>query len=206
MAYTVGVNDIVEVTFKGVLFNQQCMNVRHYKVTTIGAVTDGATLLSSINDALQVGGGLDEAFANVQSSLVIQRKIRLQWIFTQRYRAREFDSITTEGQDNNDCKTANVAASIELAAEEADRHGIGRQQIYGIASSRILDGRPVAAYLTLLGALATALVGNIITADGVTLVPVILNRGGPNLSYVVRQAGPKNEIRAQRSRVIGLGI
>lgn len=206
MAYNVATGSIVECSFKGILFNQTVMNIRHYRISAIGAVTDGATILDSINTTLQQAGGVDEKAADVSSAMLDLRKIRLQWVYPQRFRAKEYDCTLSAGTGPVDCENSNVTASIELAAEEADRHGIGRWAAVGVASSWMSNGLVTGPYFLKLSNLATALTGNLITADGVTLVPIIFRRTSPALSYIVRQAGPKETLRSQRSRIIGLGM
>lgn len=206
MAYSVATGYTLEATFKGLLFQQTIMNIRHYRITAIGAVTDGATILDSVNAVIQQGGGLDEKLSAAMSAQVSERKIRLQWIDPLRYRAKEYDCTADSGTGPVDCESAVLAASIELAAEEADRHGVGRMQLTGVANSWCNNGLVTGPYFALLGSLATALTGNLITADGVTLAPVILDRNDIANSYIVRQAGPKETLRSQRTRIVGRGM
>lgn len=206
MAYTVGVGGILELTVQGILFDQRVMNVFHYRVKTIGSVTDGNNLLQEMVDIWVQGGGMHEKLVSCIAQNVTNINVREQWVTPIRYRAKEFTVALDNGMDPTDCELPYVSASVELAGEKADRHGVGRKSIFGVPTSRYNDGRPTAAYLTTLGAFATSCAGVLTLPSGMTMEPVIFNRHAPADSRVIIQAGPKNEMRTQRSRVIGRGI
>lgn len=206
MAYQIAPGTIFEITATSVVFLQRCFNIRHYRCVSVGAEIDGIENLDAFAEAWNAGGGLDERYAALQTNVAVQRRIRLQMIWAQRYRAKEYSAEQPNGTYVGETDTANVAASIELASEVANRHGIGRQQLYAIPDEGMLEGEVSAAYFTLMGQLATALTGNITTGTTAVWEPIIYNRASPAASLKVIQAGPKTEVRTQRSRQVRKGI
>ena len=206
MAYTVAVGSIVELTVLGTLYQQRVMNVFHYRIKTLGSNADGHDALFKINDAFEVGGGTNEKLLQCVSVDVGQLTNRLQWITPVRYRAREFSNTETNGLVAVACELPAVSASVEFAGELADRHGIGRKSIFGVPTTAYNDGRPTSTYFTTLSAFAVSAVGNLTTDTGMVLEPVIFNRANPADSRTIVQGGPKNEMRTQRTRIIGRGI
>jgi len=206
MAYTVAVGAICELSVLGVLYQQRVMNVFHYRIKTLGSNADGFESLFKINDAFEIGGGVNEKLLQCVSMDVIQLTNRLQWITPVRYRAREFSNTEPNGLVATACELPALAASVEFAGEKADRHGIGRKAIFGVPTNAYNDGRPTSAYFITLGAFATAATGDLTTDTGMVVEPVIFNRANPADSREIIQGGPKNEMRTQRTRVIGRGI
>lgn len=206
MAYQVAQGAILEATVRGLLFEQTCMNVFHYRVKSISANNDGVTNMDAFNTAFIAGGGVYDSLIQCMSVSVTQLRVRLQWIAPTRYRAKEYTPGEDGGQDGVLCELPFASASVELAGEIADRHGVGRKSVFGLPTSAYNDGRPTPTYFTSLGTFATACAQPITTSTNAVLEPIIFNRDNIPDSRLIIQAGPKNEIRTQRTRVIGRGM
>lgn len=206
MPYNIGAGAIIEVTMAGKLFAQQCLNVRHYRVRSVGTDPDGVVNMDAFASAFTAGGGVDEGMAAVQSISVEGRQVFAQWIYPARYRRKEYDPFQTEGDRGTLCETANISFSIQLAAEEADRHGVGRVSCYGVAVDDCVGGAPSTPITALLDTLGVRLVQPIVIGIGTIFDPVIYQRAQPAFSYIVRSAGTMRQIRTQRTRTLGRGI
>jgi len=203
------VGDIVQVSFRGTLFDQRILNIFHYVVNVAGTGTVVEQLSAFANgfivDAL--GTNFQTEFLNCLAPSYTLDVVRTQRVYPTRsiYAQATAD---TPGTFATDTEVSNIAASILKRTETPGRMGIGRVQLAGIPTAAYENGSLSNAYLTgVLTNFATDMVQSLTEpARGVTFVPCLYNptAAGDKFSVIVA-ATPQSSIRTMHRRTLRVG-
>ena len=135
-------NDIIQVSVRGLLFGQRILTVLHYRVSTAAGVTSAEAQLGEFSEdfANNLGGVtvLFDMRAAVGGQYVF-KEVRAQRVYPTRtvYRSTLID---VTGTHVDDATTANIAASITKQTARPGRMGVGRIQLAGIPQTMIVAG------------------------------------------------------------------
>lgn len=149
------VNDIVEVSVLGTLFNQNIVSKFHYEVistsTTLDPITASNTWaagwLASVNSPMG-------AFINCCPPQYNANQIRVQIIKPTRWRAGQ-NNINVPGANAVATTSSNQSAVVTKTTAFSGRPFVGSLHIPGLAGGNILNGELTAAYKTIVGVLCT---------------------------------------------------
>jgi len=217
--YVIAGNAVCQVTVRSRLFNQVVMNTFMYRLDSAGGVVaDGAAFLSDFHDELAGAGQLYELLLDCYSPQVTLINADLQWIDIDRFRKRTF-VVGPQGSAGWISTTANLAATVELSGDVADKRGRGVKHIPGLGGTAVVSGLLDPAVVATLEdfALGATLP---VTVGTRTMTPIVFGRARPsyvNKHGVTVPAIPKayriitnfavpSTVRVMRRRTVGGGI
>ncbi len=146
MAYPIASNSVVQVTTRGLLFNQTVMNVWHWRWeqgTT--PITDGANALEDLQAALEASGWRD-SYQAMLAPQVINIYWDFQWIHPTRY-VKRTNVLGPSGTAPDATTVTNLAAALEFRSDIATRRGSGTKHIAGILRGQARQHAPGASGL-----------------------------------------------------------
>lgn len=210
-------NDLVTVDVLGTIFGQKVITTFPYVVSQPSLATDTITACAAIGNTW--GSGAISPFLSFLACCPQNYNadyIRVQRVYPVRNRAYE-RFIDLPGIDPNDATTANTAASVERAAALSGRKYVGRISVPALAPFNQVDGKVLAAFFVKMGTLASKMLNVFPTTaeDGLLqITPCIIHRvkTGTPPHWVITGAStlytaiPKDTVRTQRTRNIGVGI
>lgn len=203
------VDDVVQVSIRGLLFNQRILTVLHYVVSVAGS---GSTETNLENIAADFAGAataqdvINKYVAATSLDLGLS-EIRAQRVFPTRTVYKAF-AIARSGGDADNAATANMAASILKQTNTPGRRGIGRMQLAGLPNNAIAAGLLQDAYR--LGAL-TDLANELkkgwstVTGTAITLQPCLYNPGATPAYSIIVGTVPEITVRTMHRRTVLLG-
>lgn len=204
-------NDIVQVSFRGLCFAQRILLVRNYRVSKLPTATTTVNDFSfDIANAFAVGGNLTAMTARYLaclSSAYAMRVIRAQVIKPNRYRSVEVarEAPGTSGPAN----TANICAVITLNSERAGRDQISNVHIGPIGTADSLAGDIAAGAKGNLSEFADDLRTTLsLGANLGEITPIIYHARvpGPVIAYDdIIDAVVQDTTRTMRRRTLGRG-
>lgn len=215
MSYFLNIGDVVEVSFRGALYGQTTLNIRHYQMTTIVPGFDALTTFQGMYVTMNIAGALLTQWKNMVSTDWTLTDVTFQRIWPLRNARITFADGTT-GTVVGSANTANVAAVCTLRTDKATQRNPPLHQ--GQTSNFHLAGMPTleygagvlpAATLTKLDALAQQLASGITDANGNGMDPVIYHRNVPTTPGnvdVITNYTLNPTVRTQRTRTVGKGI
>lgn len=206
MAFTINPGDILQYTFRGVLYGQVTMTTWHYQYTGVSVIAGGADTAHDIADAMQVTSGLWTRYANVMPTAWTGGQIWAQKIYNVRYRKEVITPSVTAGIVNDAPASPADAVALTLHADLAGPHSIGTKHLPGVVPSSLQNGELKAAAKDGYSLLALSAISVITVGAGLTFDPVIYNRNNPNTSLFITGATVQDEVRTQRRRVVRRGI
>lgn len=199
-------DSIVEVTFRGLLLGQRCLNVFHYRVfvtSTKPTVADEmqaltASILAGVDTTI-LADILAVLPGNYNMQQIVAQPIRLL-----RYR-RSVRSVTATG-GRADSEVSNIQASITLQTDFSGRSQIGGKR-FAMTPGDAVGGMVNAGLFGLLVGLATTIRLPIIVTDGGgTYAPTIYHRGqAVPISTDITASFAQATTRVIRRRTLGLG-
>lgn len=204
------VNDVVQVTFVGSLFDQRILNVMHYAVTIAAGTTSVEGQLALIADAFAASlGGPDikDKLLDATCPEYTLLRVRAQRVSPTRSVYRE-TLVGDIGLLTDTCTASNIAASITKRSNTPGRRGIGRWQLAGMGQSEYASGTLTPTYkTTFLTPLANQFVVTYIDpTDGFNMVPCIYNPTGTSPFFSrVTAASVQDEVRTMHRRTVRLG-
>lgn len=206
---SVSTGDYYEVDLRGRLFGQRILNTFKFRVKAPPTVdTDRWIFYSTLVDTIEELPGLVLSFLDCLSSDYILEDIRVQCRAPERLIYREF-LRNNPGTIESPCLTPNIAVSIERRTEVVGRSGVGRVQLGGIPSAKILEGEIINDYYLVLLDFAGRLYQDLEPADGSIVEPVLwhepLTPDVPTGARAVVGAKVYKTVRDMRRRQVGLG-
>lgn len=204
------VNDIIQLSIRGTLFDQRIITVLHYavNVSALGSDTDQLKQLTA--DWAAGTGSLPGILSHMLDCQGIQytcNAIRAQRVYPTRTIYMETNSGDT-GAHADDCTTANIAASLLKRTFTPGRMGIGRVQLAGIPQTAYAAGNVDNVFLaTKLIPWSTDLKSTYTTSvSPVTYVPCLYNPTGPGtkISPIVNVI-PEQTVRTMHRRTLRVG-
>lgn len=206
MAYVIGANAIVEVTFEGLHEGQQVMSTYHYKMGTPATVPDGYAVLGELLTKVMGGGELFETWREAISVHVTDLVVSAQWIKPNRYRYRFDIPAIDSGGIAGDCNPTNVAIAITRLGEAANRHNQGTLHMPGVPLSFIDNSALQPAGAGLYSSHATVMLQDfVLPASGAEMIPVLFNKVNYLLCPRMTAAQIQNYARVMRRRTVGVG-
>lgn len=206
MAVPMTVGDIVSITIQGRLDGQTTMNVLHYKLTSLGSLTEFPTWAVALGTKLNTAAELSSFYTDACSENLTDLFYRIQKIYPTRLVQAVINLSPSEGQIVESALPPGDQGSLTKRGIVAGRHSIGgiRMPALPITANEIgyLSGAQVALY----DILCTYLAAPITTVTIGTLTPIIFNRTGPGTSVDVATVSTEATIRTLRRRVVGRGI
>lgn len=206
MAIPMTVGDIVSITLRGTLNGQTTLNVLHYRLTSVGGLTDFASWASAVVIKLDGPAEMAVFYAGALSEDVTNLQYVIQKIYPTRLVVYVHDMTATEGQITESALPPGVQASLTKRGALANRNNIGGVRMPGAPITANEGGYISTAYNALLEAFATYLAGPITTVTIGTLTPIIYNRQIPADSPAVATVTVEQTMRTMRRRVVGRGI
>lgn len=203
------VGDIIEVTFKGDVYNQTVLNILHYRVLT--AATGSTTVQSdSLATAEHVGpaGGADiwTLMALLLANDYNLEGVRVQDVFPVRY-APVFAALPAQGTGGPGNST-NLAGVITKQTRLSGRDQVGSIHLGPIADGDQDQGFMAGTWLTDAQSLADAMEVVLSPVAGLTLEPVIWHRTVPatgTYSTRITNCTPRDTLRVMRRRTVRVG-
>lgn len=207
------VGDMFLLTANGVYAQQRIMLTHNYRLIAIdpGITVELAT--STLIKGVRAGaGGSDLWETKYLAALPPQYTLdnwQAQLIEPQRFVPVNF-TRNVAGTHAGDTETGNQAAVITLRTEKSGRNQVSNKHIGPIPQDVAVqdDGLVTAAYKTILGTLATALLANYQdAATGAIFQPVINHHTSPVVTYdPLKTYVLGSTLRVMRRRTVGLGI
>lgn len=203
------VNDVVQFTLRGLLFNQRILTVLHYSVS----VTTGGSTETQLGDAAadfgaNLGGQtvVDKYMACAAPNLTVT-ECRAQRVSPTRsiYMSA---ALTRSGGQALECLTPNIAASLEKRTATPGRKGVGRWQLAALATDTYVAGVLTDAFvLGPMTDLATEMMKSWtkVTGGAITFVPCIFNPGTTPPFSPLLAVVPKNTVRTMHRRSLLVG-
>lgn len=206
MAFTINPGDILQYTFRGVLYGQVTMTTWHYQFTGVSIIADGAGAAQDIADAMQLTTGLWTRYVNVMPQVWTGGQIWAQKIYNARYRKEVYTPTVTAGIVNDQPASPADAIAITFNADPSGPHSIGTKHLPGVVPSSLQNGELKPAAKDGYSLLALSGISTITIGGGLTFDPVIYNRQAPATSLFITGATVQDEARTQRRRVVRRGI
>lgn len=214
------VNDIVEIRFRAILFDQLCLNVLHYKCTTagVGSVSVVDDLDKLLNQLDVLGTSVYFRWKACLGTNILIQVMEAQLIQPTRSAKRTLvPSNVVPGRTAS--STANVSAVITKATDFGGRGQVGSIHLPSVADLDIAGGELVAGLLTLMGTLGSSMLDNITApATGVTVSPILYHPpvkadpahvppipAKPYSSTSLTRTLPQTTVRVMRRRTVGVG-
>lgn len=214
MAYSLLVNDVVQVRTKARLFGQVIRTVVHYRVSSVSAQNNAETELNAlITGVTGPGLGWFLQLLDCQVAAVHYEEIAAQVVYVTR-RPPVVQITNLSGTAAGVASAANIAAVLlkktEIATARKLKNGVGGtggMHIAGVPNTETVDGMLTLGYTTgKMALLCNRLMGNITTAANTTFVPCLWHPKGQQFhSNDLTNVVPKNEVRIMHRRTIPLG-
>lgn len=219
MAYPVSQNSVCQLTYKGTLFNQVVMNTFHYRLEQSGGiVADGAAFLDDFFEVLNIPDGFNTLLMKTWSQAIVNVTVDMQWIDVDRFVKKEQVVV---GAGNAAWVTAvtNLAATIELRGDMADKRGRGIKHLPGIGGTAVNAGKLEPAVVAAVRNFGEIAIIPVVVAQR-TMNPIIFGRARPGYTKpdgTVMPPLPKSyrpitafsvpdTVRVMRRRTVGVGI
>lgn len=203
------INSIVELSFRGTLFNQTMLTVRHYQSSNNQSGVTVADDLNAFLDAVDNGGPNDlvTPYLNCCGPEYVLDEIRAQVVKTLRSVPRP-RTVGAAGTFGSVITAQNVSGVITLTTSKAGRSQIGRVHMPALPIEAYSGGNITGPYSTLLNTLGGELLRTVTVAlGGGAYIPVLYHRTLP-----IPQAGDLIEtrtiqttLRVMRRRTVGVG-
>lgn len=204
MAYSLQVDDVIEVVIQGEADGQTTITTFHYMMND--PATDAVEWLQAALNTFQ--GEIDGTYArfrNVTGDDFIFRAVTIQRISPTRNAKIGIPIGEQTGLVNSECLPPANAVAVTRRTELAGRHQHGSLHMPGVPLSFVANGiltaNAVSTYSTFANSLTFPLEWGNATAR-----PVIFNRLDPLASTTVSNAAPMTSVRTMRRRVVGRGI
>ena len=206
MAYLVDNLAIMNVTFEGLLFQQQVMTSFHYQLTGATAPLDGGTLIGEMITKINTATtGLYDNWRNCIAADVVNVRQYFQWITPTRYAYTENVPAVAHGAMEEDCLTPNLAYVVTRRGELATRSNISNLHLPGVVNVGGNGGYVSDPLLSLLTEFGFAACQQLSMSSGATMLPVAFHRANSAISAVMTRAYPQLTLREMRRRTVGLG-
>lgn len=201
-------NAIIEATYEGVIHNQRCLSVYHYRVEELSSETTIAGEMTQFLDAFtsnNVGDLMTTYLVFVPENYELIRAVA-QPIYPTRY--RRFIATVGGTGAGSPSPVTNVQGSITTASPLAGRRYIGGKRLC-VSPTDCENGNLKAATKTILLAHSDAMLEDLQPDAGNGVYrPVIFHRS-PNINPRYSDmtiAFPQETARVIRRRTVGLGI
>lgn len=213
MAYNLATGDLIEVSFRGLIFGQKTVNIRHYVVGDMAGDMSALNNFNSWMDKMEEADGLI-----IKLLLTLPTNYKLLDVVFQRIRptrnARHVEPVNLDGGVDDPPVAANQAAHIilttDFATQRLDPVGqgmVGGWQTVALPPGHAADGVLTDAAKTLYGNFAAKLVLELTNALGNKIQPVIFHRSQTGTAaftpLVTWDIAP--QVRTQRTRNVGKG-
>lgn len=203
------VPSIIELSFRGTLFNQRLLNVRHYEVSVEGTIPGITASLEALMNEIDNGGPNDMVtpYLNCCGPEFVLDELRLQVVKAVRSRPVS-RAVGAAGTFGSVVTAPNVSGVITLYTNLATRRGQGALHMPGLAVEAYAGGDLTAPYQVNLQAFATAVTQTISPAvGGGTYVPVIYHRDltGALAGDAIINFTIQDTLRVMRRRTVGVG-
>lgn len=219
MSYSVGANNVLQLTLRGTLFGQTMMNTFHWQQRSAGGTfTDAAAFLSDFNDDLSIADTFYDQWRTCVPALMVNIFADLQWIYPDRFVKRTFVLFPVGGAAHVPT-TANLASVITLRGDIASKRSIGDKHLPGLGGNAIALGQVTAGQIAQMEEFGARAIQPV-TVGGHVMEPIIFGRPRPEYTDrhgVVHPALPASYIRVtqwisqttarvMRRRTVGVGI
>lgn len=210
MAYSIVLNDLIEVRIMQRISGQTVMNVLHYQVDQEGGtpVTNGYGWLQQL--ALWVANDADGVVDNMRErtcTAVQYTGVYAQKIRPTRYRAAYAPLTLTGDIPDEPISTQNQARVFSKLTELAVRGGTGSFHLAGFPATDIENGEFTPAVLLGDGQLVNALEASITPVIGQARVRPVVWSGRPtSVMKPILDVEPQRTARVMRRRTVGLGV
>jgi len=207
---TIAVNDLFRVEAHGEVFGQKIMLTHAYNVLDTPAGVSEAAASSDLLEELRAGGGSDKwetLYRAVMPPSWTLVKWRVQKVAPIRYRYYQVTRGVL-GTHASDTEAPNQSAIITMQTLLAGRNQIGNKHIGPIPQAATVQdgGFLVAAYKTLLSALADAMVDDILGGvTAITFSPVIPHNSPAGSYTLIADYAIGDTVNTMRRRTVGRG-
>lgn len=217
MAYAITSGSVVQMTLRGILFDQVVMTTFHYRLDLTGPLANGGVALDDINTQLQGVGNMLDDYSAAMPPEWVSDDYDLQWIYPLRFVKRTYTNGFPNGTGIGTTMT-NASAALLVRGEAATKRSVATKHLPGVGGGSINAGMLSGAYLAGAGAIKAQVQANVVAA-GRTYTPIIWGR--PRAAFTkcgrdfpaldplytpITNAVLQDTARVQRRRTVGLGI
>lgn len=201
------INDVIEITYEGILITQTTLSVLHYFVDTPS--TD-ANYLSAMTHLLGnfKAGAVSPTIAYLAACAQNYEMITLkgQVVYPTR-KAYVRINVGLPGLIGTDCTAPNLAGTITKRTSVGTRKGVGSLHMPAIPPSGYSGGLITGGQRTLYAAVQACLL-NPFTDTGETTViePCLWSRSSPGTVLGLTATALQPQVRTMRRRTVGVGI
>lgn len=205
----IAIDDVIQVTYQGVVFDQKVLTVLHMRCSTApaGSPTTESVLQAIADYFSSPTQPLTMAYIAAAHPSFVLTRVRAQRV--KPTRSIYFEAlIGSNGTEGNAPPSANVAISIEKRSLNTTRRGIGRVQFPAPPIEAIASGYVQDPWLTGVGLdFAQKLYGTVsVTGLYASDYRWCLPAGGADHGYDIWDAVIKDTVRTMHRRTVGLGI
>lgn len=205
MAWTMPVNALIEITFKGSQFGQTVMNLFHYKFVGTSGLPDGAAALARLLEEIETGV-LYPAYVSCLSDQVTGIQLFAQMLYPTRYARVSRSPVSGTGEVTGDCMPSNVSCTFIRRGDIAGGHGHGTIHLPGVPVDWVTNGEMNADAVTPGNDFVAAVKAELTPQIGETYIPMIYNRSSPAASVPVTGAERVIDTRTMRRRSFRTGV
>jgi len=204
----VPLNSLCRVNWYGRCFGQRIILTLGYKKSAGPVALDDEAEMNGVIDDLVVGGAVDlltDYMACLPASYSLE-EIRAQIVYLTRITAVQ-RVVVTPGTHASPATVANDSACITLKGPIAGARRRSNKHIGPIPDAASASGILTDAFKTKLGALADAMITNVVLAGGETYQPHVfrINNDFTEWHFLLNQYSIGLQSRVQRRRTVGLG-
>lgn len=205
MAYALNPGDIVELSYRGTLFNQVVMNVFHFKFIGLIPIVAGAAAMDYLITYMQGVNRLQQRLLECMCPEAQYTAIRAQVVWPTRRVYTEVQ-VALPGTFAGICTASNVSAVVLKQPDQAGRGRTGMVHVVGTPAAQQVDGLWQIGYLGALLTLAAEMDDPAeFQVGGNDAMPVIWSRVQPASPSQIIGGRANPYVRVQRRRTVGVG-
>jgi hypothetical protein len=206
MPYPLNVNDVVEVTFKGTLFEQIVMSVFHYKYIGTVPIANGPGALLTFLTNLSAAGELKDTYVACCGPEYTMTEQRAQIVYPTR-QVYLSAAVNFPGTNAGACTAPNVSAVVLKSPDQAGHGRTGSLHVPGVPATGYAGGELTNAYALTMANLATKVAKQTFAVvNAGDMQALIWSHRKPTTPSVIQGARVNPYVRTMHRRTVGLGI
>lgn len=201
------INDVIEITYEGILIDQRVLSVLHYFVDTPSTDGNYLSAMSHLLGNFQAGAVSPTiAYLNATAQNYELISLKGQVVYPTR-KAYVRSNVGLPGLIAADCTAPNLAGVITKRTSVGTRKGVGALHMPGIPPSGYSGGLITGGQRTLYAAVQACLLNPFTDLLETTVIePCLWSRNSPGTVLGLTQTTLQPEVRTMRRRTIGVGI
>jgi hypothetical protein len=198
--------DILQVSFRGLVYGQRMITILHYRAEEFSTTTELQQTYIQTAAQLQGGAGTPhQEYMDCLASSYTNAQMRVQKIYPTRMIHRTFTAATVIGQVSGAALSPGTSGSITKRGEVANRHSIGGVRMPAVPLAWSVDGMLSATGTVQYADFASTLTQLLTLTGGLVLKPIIFNRTTPVDSQSITTLIVQDTIRTMSRRVLRRG-